>query len=52
MYKFATYKDQYKANLRLALPVPAGCTAAQKQAALSFLQQTLGAPTAAEESTP
>lgn len=21
MYKFATYKDQYKANLRLALPV-------------------------------
>ena len=31
---------------------PAGCTAAQKQAALSFLQQTLGtAPTAAEEST-
>lgn len=32
---------------------PTGCTAAQKQAALSFLQQTLGtAPTAAEESTP
>lgn len=31
---------------------PAGCTAAQKQAALSFLQQTLGAPTAVEESTP
>ncbi|RHC43307.1 hypothetical protein DW844_03725 [Faecalibacterium prausnitzii] len=32
---------------------PAGCTAAQKQAALSFLQQTLGtAPTAAEGSTP
>ena len=31
---------------------PAGCTAAQKQAALSFLQQTLGAPTATEESTP
>ena len=32
---------------------PAGCTAAQKQAALSFLQQTLGtAPTAAEESAP
>ena len=31
---------------------PAGCTAAQKQAVLSFLQQTLGAPTAAEESTP
>ena len=32
---------------------PAGCTAAQKQAALSCLQQTLGtAPTAAEESTP
>ena len=31
---------------------PAVCTAAQKQAALSFLQQTLGAPTAAEESTP
>ena len=32
---------------------PAGCTAAQKQAVLSFLQQTLGtAPTAAEESAP
>lgn len=31
---------------------PAGCTAAQKQAVLSFLQQTLGASTAAEESTP
>ncbi len=32
---------------------PAGCTTAQKQAALSFLQQTLGtAPTAAEESAP
>ena len=32
---------------------PAGCTAAQKQAALSFLQQTLGtAPTAAEGSIP
>ena len=32
---------------------PAGCTAAQKQAVFSFLQQTLGtAPTAAEESTP
>ena len=32
---------------------PAGCTAVQKQAALSFLQQTLDtAPTAAEESTP
>lgn len=32
---------------------PAGCTAAQKQAVLSFLQQTLDtAPTAAEESTP
>ena len=31
---------------------PAGCTAAQKQAVLSFLQQTLGAPAAAEESTP
>lgn len=32
---------------------PAGCIAAQKQAALSFLQQTLGtAPTAAEGSTP
>ena len=30
---------------------PAGCTAAQKQAVLSFLQQTLGAPAAAEEST-
>ena len=27
MYSFATYKEQYKANLRLALPVPAGCTA-------------------------
>ena len=32
---------------------PAGCTAAQKQAVLSFFQQTLGtAPTAAEESAP
>ena len=31
---------------------PAGCTAAQKQAVLSFLQQTLDAPAAAEESTP
>ena len=31
---------------------PAGCTAAQKQAVFSFLQQTLGAPAAAEESTP
>ena len=31
---------------------PAGCTAAQKQAVLSFLQQTLSASTAAEESTP
>ena len=31
---------------------PAGCTAAQKQAVFSFLQQTLGASTAAEESTP
>ena len=31
---------------------PAGCAAAQKQAVLSFLQQTLGASTAAEESTP
>ena len=32
---------------------PAGCTAAQKQEVLSFLQQTLGtAPTAAEESAP
>ena len=32
---------------------PAGCTADQQQAALSFLQQVLGtAPTAAEESTP
>ena len=32
---------------------PADCTAAQKQAVLSFLQQTLGtAPTAAEESAP
>ena len=32
---------------------PAGCTAAQKQAVFSLLQQTLGtAPTAAEESTP
>ena len=27
MYSFATYKEQYKANLRLALPVPTGCTA-------------------------
>ena len=31
---------------------PAGCTAAQKQAVLSFLQQTLSASTAAEESAP
>ena len=32
---------------------PAGCTAAQKQAVFSFLQQVLGiAPTAAEESAP
>lgn len=32
---------------------PAGCTAAQKQAVLGFLQQTLGtASTAAEESAP
>ena len=31
---------------------PAGCTAAQKQAVFSFLQQTLGASTAAEESIP
>ena len=31
---------------------PTGCTTAQKQAMLSFLQQTLGASTAAEESTP
>ena len=31
---------------------PAGCTAAQKQAVFSFLQQTLGAFTAAEESAP
>ncbi len=31
---------------------PAGCTAAQKQAVFSFLQQSLGASTAAEESTP
>lgn len=32
---------------------PADCTAAQKQAVLSFLQQTLGtAPAAAEESAP
>ena len=31
---------------------PAGCTAAQKQAVLSFLHQSLGASTAAEESTP
>ena len=31
---------------------PAGCTAAQKQAVFSFLQQTLGVSTAAEESTP
>lgn len=30
---------------------PADCTAAQKQAVLSFLQQSLGAPAAAEEST-
>lgn len=33
--------------------LPTGCTAAQKQAVLSLLQQTLGtAPTAAEESAP
>ena len=31
---------------------PAGCTAAQKQAVLSFLKQTLDAPAAAEESAP
>lgn len=31
---------------------PTGCTDAQKQAVFSFLQQTLGASTAAEESTP
>ena len=31
---------------------PAGCTTAQKQAVLSFLQQTLDAPAAAEESAP
>ena len=31
---------------------PAGCTDAQKQAVFSFLQQTLGASTAAEESVP
>ena len=31
---------------------PVDCTAAQKQAVFSFLQQTLGASTAAEESTP
>ena len=31
---------------------PAGCTAAPKQAVLSFLQQSLGASTVAEESTP
>ena len=31
---------------------PAGCTAAQKQTVFSFLQQTLGVPAAAEESTP
>ena len=31
---------------------PAGCTAAQKQAVLSFLQQTLDAPATAEESIP
>ena len=32
---------------------PAGCTAAQKQAVLCFLQHALGiTPTAAEESTP
>ena len=30
---------------------PADCTAAQTQAVLSFLQQSLGAPAAAEEST-
>ena len=33
--------------------LPTGCTAAQKQAVFSLLQQTLGtAPTAAEESAP
>ena len=31
---------------------PAGCTTAQKQAVLSFLQQTLDAPATAEESIP
>lgn len=31
---------------------PAGCTDAQKQTVFSFLQQTLGVSTAAEESTP
>ena len=31
---------------------PADCTAGQKQAVLSFLQQSLGAPAAVEESTP
>lgn len=31
---------------------PAGCTVAQKQAVFSFLQQTLGASRAAEESVP
>ena len=31
---------------------PVDCTAAQKQAVLSFLQQSLGTPAAAEESTP
>lgn len=37
---------------RAAAAFPAGCTAAQKQAVLAFLQQQLGAaPTAVEETT-
>ena len=38
---------------KAVIAFPAGCTTAQKQAVLSFLQQTLGtAPTAAKESAP
>ena len=38
---------------KAVIAFPAGCTTAQKQAVLSFLQQTLGtAPMASEESAP
>lgn len=37
---------------KVVVAFPAGCTAAQKQAVLSFLQQMLGASTATEESAP